>query len=838
MGEVASSYVSVYPKIVPQFGAQLQTQMAGATRGAFGQIDKQSESAGSNAGKKFGDRFRGVATTLVAAVGIHAIGDLVKSSVDSFAELQDSTAAAAVIFGDSMGEIADQSETAAEKIGLSKQQVINAANTFGTYGKSANLAGHDLAKFSTDMTQLAGDMASFKGTSTEQAVEAVGAAMRGEMEPIRAYGVMLDDATLRSEAMRMGLIKTSKEALTPQQKILAAQAAILKQTTDAQGDYARTADSTANTAKTLAAKSADLSAELGEKLAPAITAAKAAGIDFLTWVDANQRALVPLVGTVGALAAALAGFVGVARGIEALKSAKETVDGLRASFDGLSIGARGAISIAGGVGAVLTVASIGYGIWAKANADAEQQVKDLTEAIKADSGELGKNTRAYVANALQKNGVLDAARKLAISGDTMVSAALGEADAVAEVNRAYEQQKTTIGWRLQYMEDEKKGTLESRDAYFESKDALVDAADAYNLIQSNVAALRPNLQKATEQEQQFNQAVGETTPAATSAATASKDLADGTQNAGAAAQGASSALDAYTESITKNYKAQLALRGDQRDLESAIDDATATLWKSAGVTDKMIDKHGKLTASGQKLVDEYTKSGNVFDIHSEKGRNNSEALDKIAVAGLGLVDGLKAVQAPADKVAAQMDASRKKFLDAAHAMGMGKTEAEKLANKLGLIKGKNVEVTIDTKWIGDTKKTFKVGGVGRFQVGFSAAGGGPVPESLGVRGIDSVPSLLMPDEHVLTVSDVQKVGGHQAVFRMRKAIQSGQLRFADGGPVPPASAPSAGGAEWASMPTIKNEFYGVDMDQADRISAAIMDKVATESRRRAMGLAA
>ena len=68
----------------------------------------------------------------------------------------------------------------------------------------------------------------------------------GESEPIRNYGVLLDDATLRQEAFALGITKTTKDALTPQQKVLAAQSAIFKQTTDAQGDFARTSDSAAN----------------------------------------------------------------------------------------------------------------------------------------------------------------------------------------------------------------------------------------------------------------------------------------------------------------------------------------------------------------------------------------------------------------------------------------------------------------------------------------------------------------------------------------------------------------------------------------------------------------
>jgi hypothetical protein len=234
-----------------------------------------------------------------SAVG--AVKDFALGSVDAFAQLEDATAAGSVLFGSSMDKVASAAEGAAGRVGISQQAYIDAAGVFGTLGKSAGLTGDPLAKFGTGMADLAGDLASFKGTSPEEAIDAVGAALRGESEPIRKYGVLLDDATLRAEAMKMGLIKSTKEGLTPQQKVLAAQSAILKQTGDAQGDFARTADSTANTQKRLAAESANAQAQLGAKLAPAVTAVRLVMLDLITaltggftWLEKNKDILIPL----------------------------------------------------------------------------------------------------------------------------------------------------------------------------------------------------------------------------------------------------------------------------------------------------------------------------------------------------------------------------------------------------------------------------------------------------------------------------------------------------------------------------------------------------------------
>lgn len=266
-----------------------RTAWGGATNAvvsASGDITRASRQAGEDAGRELKDGFssklKGLAAGVLAGFGIREVAVRTNEAVNSFSELEDSTAAAGVVFGDSMQKIIDQSMTADKALGLSQQAVINGANTFGTYGKAAGLGGDELATFATGLTGLAGDMASFKGTSTEQALEAIAAGLRGEAEPLRAYGVMLDDAQMRDEALRMGLIKTTKDALTPQQKVLAAQSLIFQQTTDAQGDFARTSQSTANIAKTLSAASENLSAKIGKVLAPAFTAARVKALGMVS----------------------------------------------------------------------------------------------------------------------------------------------------------------------------------------------------------------------------------------------------------------------------------------------------------------------------------------------------------------------------------------------------------------------------------------------------------------------------------------------------------------------------------------------------------------------------
>jgi hypothetical protein len=207
---------------------------------------------------------------LPAAAAIGTITQVIAPAIRAASDFEEATSKVNIIFGKASKSVKDFADTAATSLGQSKQSVLDAAGAFGTFGKAAGLAGEDLALFTTDFVTLSTDLASFNNTSPEEAVQAIGAALRGESEPLRRFGVLLNDATLKAEAMELGIYSGSG-ALTAQQKILAAQSAIYKQTGDAQGDFARTADGLANSQRTLSALFANFQIQLGQKLLPATT---------------------------------------------------------------------------------------------------------------------------------------------------------------------------------------------------------------------------------------------------------------------------------------------------------------------------------------------------------------------------------------------------------------------------------------------------------------------------------------------------------------------------------------------------------------------------------------
>ena len=264
--------------------------------------------------KGFGNsisRFLGPALIgATAAAGAFAV-KLGVDAVNAASDLIETQNKVAVIFGDSADSILKFAETSVTALGQTETTALEAAATFAQFGKAAGLADENLVNFSTDLVTLSADLASFNNSSPEDAINAIGSALRGEAEPLRRYGVLLDDAALKAEAMNLGIFDGTGN-LSTQQKVLAAYEVILKQTTDAQGDFARTADGLANTQRILSAATGTASALIGEGLVEALEAATGAMGGSQGMADViveTGQGVGDLVGGIGMLIGALADLV-------------------------------------------------------------------------------------------------------------------------------------------------------------------------------------------------------------------------------------------------------------------------------------------------------------------------------------------------------------------------------------------------------------------------------------------------------------------------------------------------------------------------------------------------
>jgi hypothetical protein len=173
------------------------------------------------------------------------------------------------VFREGAAEVQAFADTAAKTAGISSTEALRAAKGFGVFASAAGLGGKEASSFAIDLVKAAGDMASFNDVPVEEALAAIKSGLQGQGEPLAKFGILMNDATLKEEALRQGIISTTKDALTPQQKVLAANALVLGQLGVQQGDFVNYQDTFGNKVKTITATFDDLQTKIGMDVLPA-----------------------------------------------------------------------------------------------------------------------------------------------------------------------------------------------------------------------------------------------------------------------------------------------------------------------------------------------------------------------------------------------------------------------------------------------------------------------------------------------------------------------------------------------------------------------------------------
>ena len=209
---------------------------------------------------------------VAAAAGVAVLGkkliDLGSEAVALASDLDEVNSKVNVLFGEAQArKIDDWASNSAEAMGLTSLAAKDAAAQYAVFGKSAGLTGEDLTGFSTQLVELASDLASFNNTSREQALGAIQSGLAGSSEPLLAFGKNVKDGQKQFAAFEAGITETVRK-LTEEEKILATFAALMQQSADEMGDFARTSEGLANKSKILEAKLGDLKAEIGQSLLP------------------------------------------------------------------------------------------------------------------------------------------------------------------------------------------------------------------------------------------------------------------------------------------------------------------------------------------------------------------------------------------------------------------------------------------------------------------------------------------------------------------------------------------------------------------------------------------
>jgi hypothetical protein len=573
------------------------------------------------------------AAAAVAGISLSTFSRIAKDSITAAGELQDSTAKVGVIFGKSADQIKAFADDSTKSFGLSRRAAYDATSTFAAMGKAAGLSGGELVKFSTDLTQRAVDLSSMYGGTVEQAITAVGSALRGESEPIRAYNVLLDDMTLRQQAVTLGLIDSVKEGLTPQTRAIAAQAEVMRQSSDAAGDYARNIDGYTNSAKEAAKAWEDAKAQFGETALPLATRGTNIAAESLRVLAEEGLGVIPVVGPWLRLA---------------LEDSSTAADGLGSAAANAATGVDALGGSAGGAaGQIATMdeqmrAAIGglFGF-----IDAQQALAGSQQDLLGMEAELRESARQTTAT--RTGGSTSAAKSAKKSSDAERKAAQDVIDAIRKKDAAKQESEIKA----------------ARNAAQRKADARADAAARADVQAGVKAAI--DADKAVRAGQDIDGkhqggSVGEAT--------------------GTLTKGEQSALDKKIDAIRARHKKALdaQLKG-LRDATSAAEKTAKATGGTAKATDSYSYSLDANTEAGRRNL--ATISG-----HVDKVQANAQAVyDAAILDGKGADEAGKMAR---DALIKGYDA----IMRSAESVGFATGEVKKYLAQLGLIPAK-IETT-------------------------------------------------------------------------------------------------------------------------------------------------
>lgn len=205
---------------------------------------------------------------------MRAVGKL-GSAVDLASQLTEVQNVVDTTFGDMASKVDDFTKTSIQDFGMSELTVKQIASRFQALGTSIGISSEQVANgtavtnkalmsqnntlykttdsmadMSLNLTRLAGDMASFYDVDQADVAKSLQSIFSGTIAPLRRYGLDLTQATLSEWAMKNGLDANIK-SMTQAEKVLLRYNYVMANTQAAQGDFAKTANTWANSVRVL-----------------------------------------------------------------------------------------------------------------------------------------------------------------------------------------------------------------------------------------------------------------------------------------------------------------------------------------------------------------------------------------------------------------------------------------------------------------------------------------------------------------------------------------------------------------------------------------------------------
>ena len=234
-----------------------------------------------------------------AVGGIYAAINGIKKSIDIASDLTEVQNVVDVTFGNFKDKIESLAAVSIPELGMSELTVKQIASRFQAMGTAMGIARGEMADMSVDLTRLAGDMSSFYNVAQEDVAQSLQSVFTGETKPLRKYGLDLTQATLKEWALKNG-IDADIKSMSQMEKTMLRYQYVMANTTAAQGDFIRTADTWANQVRILKEQLKQLAGVLGtafiNALKPLVSALNSALSSIISFAQTVVNALGKIFG--------------------------------------------------------------------------------------------------------------------------------------------------------------------------------------------------------------------------------------------------------------------------------------------------------------------------------------------------------------------------------------------------------------------------------------------------------------------------------------------------------------------------------------------------------------
>lgn len=340
------------------------------------------------------NQMNGFMRNMAKLVSLKAIAEYLGNAVAKFNDFYEATD----LFHNAMGNLSGEADTLISKmqglLGVDPTKAMTYMATIQSLGTSFGLTSDKAYILSKNLTQLAYDEGSYWNKNVAETFTAMSSAISGEIEPIRRLGVDLSQARLQQELLALGFNK-QVSSLSQADKAVLRYIAIMKQTSNVQGNLAQTIQSPANQIKILKAQLDMLAKSVGSLLYPALKAILPPLIaavqlirEFVEWVAKLMG--VKVVFTDFAKSAGSVGSIGDAMDdtTDSTKKAAKALKDYTMGFDELNIidptqGSSGSGSGASAGNILGDVDLSGYDMFKQYNEEFAKQIDAIKQKIKA-----------------------------------------------------------------------------------------------------------------------------------------------------------------------------------------------------------------------------------------------------------------------------------------------------------------------------------------------------------------------------------------------------------------------------------------------------------------------